>query len=178
MKKIILFLFLVISPILFGQTQLTQTQKLAATCKFWGYLKYYHPIVASGKTDWDQQLFEVLPQIEKTQTKEEFSILLEKWIDSLGIIPVNKSLTIDLKSPEYFTKNLDLSWTQKNKLFSKTLLQKLQFITENRLQGAKYYVTIKNNEVPLEFTNEVEYPNFQWTNKDLRILALFRYWNY
>jgi len=178
MKKIILFLFLVISPILFGQTQLTQTQKLAATCKFWGYLKYYHPIVASGKTDWDQQLFEVLPQIEKTQTKEEFSILLEKWIDSLGIIPVNKSLTIDLKSPEYFTKNLDLSWTQKNKLFSKTLLQKLQFIKENRLQGAKYYVTIKNNEVPLEFTNEVEYPNFQWTNKNLRILALFRYWNY
>lgn len=177
MKKITVLLFLVISPILFAQVQLTQTQKLTATCKFWGYLKYYHPSVAGGKVNWDQKLFELLPNIEKVQTKEEFSTLLEKCVDSLGTVPVDKSDKIN-PNTEYFTENLDLSWTVNSKLFSKKLLQKLQFITENRFQGSNHYVILKNTEVPLEFTNEVQYDDFQWTNKNLRILALFRYWNY
>ncbi|MDQ6530999.1 hypothetical protein [Flavobacterium sp. LHD-85] len=113
MKKNILFLFLIISPIVLGQVPISQAEKLATTCKFWGYLKYYHPTVASGKIDWDQQLFEALPKIEKAKTKGEFSLLLEKWVDALGIVPVNKSKTADT-NVEYFTKNLDLSLTKKN----------------------------------------------------------------
>ncbi|MEO8239620.1 MAG: S41 family peptidase [Flavobacterium sp.] len=177
MKKILLFLFLITSPILLGQVPISQTEKLAVTCKFWGYMKYYHPTVAGGKINWDQQLFEALPKIEKARTQEEFSLLLEKWVDTLGIVPVNKPKTT-VTNVEYFTKNLNLSWTKKNDLLSKTLLKKLQFIAENKFQGTNYYVVLKDSEVPLEFTNEVAYPEFQWTNKNLRILALFRYWNY
>jgi C-terminal processing protease CtpA/Prc len=177
MKKNILFLILVFSQTIFGQAKLTETQKIAATCKVWGYLKYYHPQVASGKTDWDKQLFEVLPQIEKAQTKEEFSAVLENWIDALGEVPSNKPLVLD-PNTDFFTKNLDLAWTQKNKLFSKMLSQKLQFIKENRFQGENHFVVLRDSEVPLEFTNEVAYPDFKWADKNLRLLALFRYWNY
>jgi hypothetical protein len=48
MKKITSIVLLIISQTLFAQSQLTETQKLAATCKIWGYLKYYHPKVADG----------------------------------------------------------------------------------------------------------------------------------
>ncbi|MBW4359326.1 S41 family peptidase [Flavobacterium taihuense] len=177
MKKITLLLFLVLSQTLFAEVKLTENQKLASTCKVWGFLKYYHPQVASGKMDWDKQLFEVLPKIERANTKEEFSLVLEKWIDGLGEVPVNKPLALD-PTTDFFVKNLNLDWTKKNKLFSKNLSQKLEFITENRFQGKNYYVNLDGGSVPLQFTNEVVYPDFPWTDKNLRILALFRFWNY
>jgi C-terminal processing protease CtpA/Prc len=177
MKKITLLLFVVVSQTLFSNTKITETEKLTATCKVWGFLKYYHPAVASGKTDWDKQLFDVLPQIEKTQTKEEFSALIEKWIDDLGEVPVNKPIADDPKR-DFFNKNLNLEWTQKEKLFSKSLSQKLKFITENRFQGSNHYVNRDGKGVALQFINEPEYADFQWTDKNLRVLTLFRYWNY
>ncbi|MBF4464589.1 S41 family peptidase [Flavobacterium sp. LC2016-12] len=177
MKKITLFFLLVLSQITFGQAKITETEKLAATCKVWGFLKYYHPVVASGKTNWDEKLFEVLPKIENAQTKEAYSLLIEKWIDDLGVVPVNKPAADD-KKRDYFYKNLDLEWTQKDKLFSKSLSKKLKFITENRFQGPNYYVNRDGKGVALQFVNEPVYTDFQWTDKKLRVLALFRFWNY
>lgn len=178
MKKITFFFLLFLSQITFGQAKITENEKLAATCKVWGFLKYYHPVVAAGKTNWDEQLFKVLPKIEKASTKEEYSLVIEKWIDELGEVPVNKQLADDPKR-DYFDKNFSLDWTQKDKLFSKNLSKKLKFITENRFQGANYYVNRDGKEtVPLQFVNEPEYAEFQWTDKKLRLLALYRFWNY
>jgi C-terminal processing protease CtpA/Prc len=177
MKKITLLLFFVLSQSIFAETKPTETQKLVATCKVWGYLKYYHPQVAGGKIDCDKQLFEVLPKVEKANTKEEFSLVLEKWIDAQGDVPVNKPQSLD-PTTDFFTKNLDLDWIQNSKLFSKKLSQKLLFITENRFQGKNYYVNLDGGSVHLQFTNEVAYADFPWTDKNLRLLALFRYWNY
>lgn len=177
MKKNTLFFLLLLSQITFGQTKITETDKLAATCKVWGFLKYYHPVVASGKTNWDEKLFEVLPKIEKAQTKEEYATVIENWIDDLGTVPANKPVADDQKR-DYFYKNLDLDWTQKDKLFSKSLSKKIKFIIENRFQGKSYYVNRDGKEVALQFVNEPVYNDFEWTDKKLRLLALFRFWNY
>ncbi|CAI2766253.1 S41 family peptidase [Flavobacterium collinsii] len=177
MNKITLVFLIVCTQTIFGYTKITQTEKLAATCKVWGFLKYYHPTVASGKINWDEKLFEVLPKIEKAQTKEEFSVVIEKWIESLGEVPANTPVAVDPKT-DYFNKNLNLEWTQKDKLFSKSLSQKLKFITENRFQGVNYYVNQEGKNVRLQFVNEPEYADFKWTDKNLRLLALFRFWNY
>jgi C-terminal processing protease CtpA/Prc len=178
MKKITLLLLLVISQISFAQNKLSETQKLAATCKVWGYLKYYHPNVADGSKNWDEQLFAILPQIEKAQTKEEFSLVLENWINSLGEVPINKSLAFE-SDTDFFTKNLNLSWINQSDFFSKTLSKKLKFIETNRYQGKPYYVQYDlDNMILLEFNNEVKYSDFKWTDKNFRLLALFRYWNY
>ena len=53
---------------------ITQTQKLAATCKVWGFLKYYHPNVTDGSKNWDEQLFQILPKVEEAKTSEAFSL--------------------------------------------------------------------------------------------------------
>lgn len=177
MKKTALFFLLLLSQITFCKAKITETEKLTATCKVWGFLKYYHPSVASGKTNWDEKLFEVLPKIQNAQTKEDYSAVIEKWIDDLGVVSVNKPIADDPKK-DFFNENLNLDWTQKDQLFSKSLSKKLKFITENRFQGANHYVNRDGEKVNLQFVNEPEYAEFLWTNKNLRLLVLFRFWNY
>ena len=176
-KKVTIAIIFLVFQYSFSQNGLTETQKLAAACKVWGFLKYYHPKVANGEKNWDQQLFEVLPKIEQAKTKEEFSLVLENWIDSLG--EVNKiEPIIQPKEIEYFNKNFDLSWIDKNKMFSKKLSKKLKFIENNRFQGKQYYIKYDHEKnYPLEIINEIKYPDFKWDNENSRILTLFRYWN-
>ena len=178
MKNKILLLLLVVAQTAFSSNNLTENQKLATTCKIWGFLKYYHPNVADGSKNWDEQLFIILPLVEKAQTKEEFSLVLENWIASQGEVKGYKTSKPDLKV-DYFTKNLNPKWIYDSKVFSKTLSYKLKFIEENRYQGKQYYVQYDlNSGSLLSFNNEVKYPNFKWTDKNLRLLTLFRYWNY
>jgi hypothetical protein len=70
MKKITLFFLLVLSQITFGQSKITENQKLIATCKVWGFLKYYHPKVANGEVNWDNQLLDVLQKLIKHKPKK------------------------------------------------------------------------------------------------------------
>jgi C-terminal processing protease CtpA/Prc len=170
MKKITLLLLVLLSQTIFGNTKISETEKLAATCKVWGFLKYYHPKVANGEFNWDQQLIDVLPKIEKAQTKEEFFLILENWIDNLG--PIKEVAPIvESKDVEYFDKNFDLSWFN-NKLFSKKLSKKLKFIEDNRFQT--------NEEFGPDFDAFKKLKNYfdlDYTNKGSRILMLFTYWN-
>ncbi|AWK03885.1 peptidase S41 [Flavobacterium crocinum] len=174
MKKITLFLFIIFSQTIFSAAKITETEKLAATCKVWGFLKYYHTKVANGEVNWDNQLLEKLPKIEKAQTKEEFSLILENWIDELG--PVKEIAPIPApKDVEYFDKNFDLSWFN-NKLFSKKLSKKLKFIEENRFQGEQFYVYAMEYVGNIGIRNESsEDPDFN--NKDSKLRMVFMYWN-
>lgn len=171
MKKITLLLLVVLSQTIFGNTKISETEKLTATCKVWGFLKYYHPKVANGEFNWDQQLIDVLPKIEKAQTKEEFSLILENWIDNLG--PVKEIAPIvQLKDVEYFDKNFDLSWFNNTKLFSKKLSKKLKFIEDNRFQTNEEFGPDFDG-----FKNLKNYFSLDYNNKGSRILMLFTYWN-
>ena len=175
MKKITLFLFIIFSQTIFSATKITETEKLVATCKVWGFLKYYHPKVAAGEFNWDQQLIDILPKIEKAQTKEEFSLILENWIDDLGpvkeIAPISES-----KDIKFFDKNFDLSWINSNKLFSKKLSKKLRFIEENRFQGNQFYVYGAEHVGNVQLQNE-SYENPDFTNKSSKLRMIFMYWN-
>lgn len=177
MKKTLLIIFVLLFQCSFSKS-ITETQKLVATGKIWGFLKYYHPNVADGSKNWDDQLFQILPKIEEAQSAEAFSLVIENWIVSLGDVKIYKVSELPSKV-EYFDKNFDLSWINKNDLFSKSLSKKLKFIEKNRIQGKQYYVDFTHNGgMPLQFNNEVKYTDFKWTDKNLRLLALFRYWNY
>jgi C-terminal processing protease CtpA/Prc len=170
MQKITLFL-LVLSHTIFSQTKITKTEKLAATCKVWGFLKYYHPKVANGDFNWDNQLLEVLPKIEQAETKKEFSLVLENWIDNLGSVKEIAPIAVP-KDVEYFDKNFDLSWFN-NKLFSNKLSKKLKFIEENRFLSNVEFGPNFDGFKNLKNYFDLDYKN----NKDSRILMLFAYWN-
>ncbi len=189
-KNLCSIIILLLFQVCFSQQKLTEVEKLTATCKVWGFLKYYHPNVAKGQFDWDEHLYEILSKVEKIKTQDEFSNAIESWINSLGDVP---EIEIIDKYPKdrYFYKNLDLSWTQNKLLFSESLSKKLKWIEENRFQGLQFYISRDVDKdgysiaddgedepkgVP-RLQNERTPDSFTWKEKKYRLLTLFRYWN-
>jgi C-terminal processing protease CtpA/Prc len=177
MKKILLLFTILITLSSFAQIKSIETDKLAITGKIWGFLKYYHPEVGKGKFNWDNQLAEILPKITKTKNKEELSNIYLEWINSLGEIQICKECT-SKENKDFFGKNFDLAWIKDSTFFSKELITKLNFIEKNRFQGEHHYISSFKGGGNVIIQNETEYPNFSWENKQLRLLSIFRYWNY
>ena len=176
MKKIKLLILLVLIISIDNQAQeLSQTQKLESTAKIWGFLKYYHPQVAKGEFNWDDELIQLLPKIEEAKNKEELSTIYLSWIETLGEVQICKKCNEVKKDVEYFNKNFNLSWIQDENMFNVKLSNKLRFIEINRFQGKSKYIKLPSGGI--EIRNEPEYTNFEYPNQSYRLLTLFRYWN-
>ena len=179
MQKTIVFNLLILvfcANFVNAQNNLTETEKLVATAKVWGFLKYYHPNVADGKYDWDQQLFEVLPKVKKANNSEQLSQVFSDWINTLGKVKSCKKCHKASKH-DYFKQNFDLSWIENEKFFNANLSKLLKHIELNRHQGKKHYVKYHSGVGNIEVINEKSYKDFDWKDEKLRLLALFRYWN-
>jgi len=175
MKKLIIVLAAFIMQSAMGSSPVTEIQKLEATARIWGFLKYYHPQVAKGKFNWDQKLIDLLPEVEKAQTKEEFSNTLLKWIDGLGKVPICKKCGKKPKE-ELFEKNFSMAWMQDTAAFTPELTKKLQYIEANRHLGESHYAGFGGAD-NVTIKNEPEYKDFEYPNAHYRLLSLFRYWN-
>lgn len=172
-KKIILIFILIGSQFVFSQ-ELKEAEKLSSLCKVWGFLKYYHPNVAKGNFNWDEQLLNTLPKIIQSKTKEDLSKVYLVWIESLGEIKKCGKCN-DVNENEYFNKNFNLSWTQDQTLFTNTLTEKLKYIENNRFQGKNNYASSSNGGIII--TNELKYKDFEFPDTNYRLLSLFKYWN-
>ncbi|WP_136467818.1 S41 family peptidase [Flagellimonas onchidii] len=179
MKKNYVLLFLTFSLFSNGLMAqiLTETQKLESLCRVWGFLKYYHPQVAKGKFDWDKELLNKIPMVREAENKEELSKIYLDWIDGLGKVKPCKSCS-NPSDKEYFDKNFDLSWIDDNHIFTANLSKKLRHVEANRFQGRQYYVEPVHKRVGnIALKNEPEYPDFDWSNSEMRLLIAFKYWN-
>ncbi|WP_149304163.1 S41 family peptidase [Pareuzebyella sediminis] len=157
--------------------EFSQETKLASTAKIWGFLKYYHPQVAKGKFNWDEQLLKMLPKVIEAANKEALSKIYMDWINTLGKV---KECTSCHKASEeeFFDKNFDLSWIKDSILFTTALSNKLKFIEKNRFHGKHHYIEAKYETVGnVTLKNEPEYPDFDWKDRSNRLLLGFKYWN-
>ena len=177
MKKIFLILIPLIVSVQLStaQEKLNENKKLASTAKIWGFLKYYHPHVGSGKFNWDDELIQIIPKVEQATTKEELSLVYIDWLNHLGKVKTIKNKKQEDTS-KLFTKNFDLSWLENKQLFTPELSEKLKFIENNRLKKNNHYAG-KNMLGTLKIKNEPEYINFDYPNENYRLLSLFKYWN-
>ncbi len=175
-KTIFLLLIFICGNLVFAQSKLTETEKLATTAKVWGFLKYYHPKVAAGKFDWDEELFKVLPKVKTASTKEELSQVYIDWLDNLGKVKACKKCDL-ITRREYFDENFDMDWIKDNHTFTDELSERLKFIEKNRHQGKKYYVSKVKGIGNIEVLNEKNYEDLDWSDENLRLTSLFRYWN-
>ncbi|WP_276481836.1 S41 family peptidase [Paraflavitalea pollutisoli] len=165
------------SPIGETITPLTPAQVtyLALLGKAWGYLKYYHPLVAKGQFNWDGELMRLLPRVKAANNDETFSGELLSWIDGLGPVPPCKKC--DAAVPDGLqTMNIDLRW-MKDSHFNQALQNKWQELLINRHRETGVYATYdpaSNVSVKdMEYNwREAEYPSEAY-----RLLSLFRYWN-
>lgn len=158
-----------------AQTQIPSTEKLASLCKIWGFLKYYHPEVAKGKFNWDQQLMDRVNQLDTINNKEDLSNFYLRWIN--GLDEVKKCDKCDRLPKDAFTKNFDLQWINDSTLFTSKLIQELNYIKENINQGYNYYVE-KDKFTNLPFFNhENTFNDSIYPSAPTRLLTLSRYWN-
>ncbi|MGM0620211.1 MAG: S41 family peptidase [Bacteroidota bacterium] len=147
-----------------------QKEELFKIGKIWGFLKYYHPLVAKGEVNWDYELFRILP---KTLSGDFNSEVLD-WIKKLG--PVSKDETqkddvtgAKLEPPTY--------WISDHEFTGKELSEVLTGIKNSIRENSHYYVSLFPNVKNPNFQNENAYPDMRWDDTGYRLLALFRYWN-
>ncbi|UHG94769.1 S41 family peptidase [Spirosoma oryzicola] len=168
-----LFVLLLLSSSALAQP-ITQAQTLAAIGKVWGFLKYYHPQLATDKVDWDGQLVRLIEEAPTIQSKADLSARLLSLIGQLG--PVKPCLRCAQPDSASFSRNLDLSWLADSSLFNPALSRQLTFIAANRNQRTNQYVRWDPFRNRLTFS-EAEYTAMALPSASYRLLGLFRYWN-
>ena len=154
-------------------------QQIAVFCKIWGFLKYHHPKVAQGNIDWDKEFLNRVSAVSGLTTKEETNSYYLNWIKSLGEIKMLKNTKDSI--PDVFKKNHDLHWINDPAIFNKTLRETLNYIFKNRNQGKNYYTPVKKVVVfkaaSPNYSSELTYKDSIFPSKEMRLLALGRYWN-
>ena len=139
----------------------------------WGFLKYYHPRIASGDINWDYELFRIMPAVIAAKSTHVRDQELSNWILALGEFKVSKREKI-LKSEVKLLADLD--WMENSNLSSglKELLVKVKMAKRN---NKHYYVALRKNVRNPNFRNENPYPDMSFSDDGYKLLSLYRYWN-
>lgn len=176
MKTVILSLAtLLFSVSTYSQTTQQETQKIATFCKLWGFLKYYHPTVAKGKLNWDQEFMTRINIVASLKSKQEINGYYAEWIRSLGTIKNCRKCENNI--PDTLKFNLDTAWRSDSNIFTTSLIHQLRFIEQNRSRKRNYYVQQNKWVRNTKYENESKYVDSVFPSKKLRLLGLSRYWN-
>lgn len=150
--------------------------KLAILAQYWVFLKYHHPEIASGRVNWDADLFRLLLNILSSNSEEGFSKVLERKVDSLKLpelcpscdtISANKNIALKADYGELFSSNL----------ISTSLKEKLKYILKNRNTGKNYYFgLISFSPANPTFDNEKAYQHIRFPDVGYQLLSIFRYY--
>lgn len=133
--------------------------------KVWGILKYYHPAVASGDYNWDEQLFYIMDKI--VESDRSLDDILVEWIVDLGEFETGPS--------DNHIWNTDFTWvTQSN--FSEELEQILLKV-KNSVRSSTHHYVNAGPAGEASFINELSHKSISNLDDRHRLLALFRYWN-
>ena len=161
------------SNIVIGQLNNNQIEDLHVLGMIWGFLKYYHPNIASGMFNWDNELFKILPEILNVKNKIERDKVLIKWINTLGDFLEKKEEDVD--SSYEIKQQPDLDWIN-NERFSKKLSSLLLKIKNAERTNESHYIGYGSFLEP-NFKNEESYLYMKYPDTGFRLLSLYRYWN-
>ena len=168
------FMLLAIRSVAYTQTDLAEIQKIATFTKVWGFLKYYHPKVATGKHDWDKEFMTRIKDLPSLKTKEEISRYYIDWLNSLGPVRVCAKCH---NTKDTLTFNLNLGWLHDSTQFTGQLVDMLEYIRQNRNHCKNYYVQRTPFIGNTSYKNEKLYKGAVYPDAEMRLLGLARYWN-
>jgi len=158
------------SLIEFGELTSEDEYKLYTLCKVWGLLKYYHPEIAKGNHNWDNELFRISSKLKADDFEEQ----LNKWITWVGPIPGRSSEEF---SKESTTLKIENSWITKNAFLSQDTKQLLEKIRTCSKHDEHFYISGNTGVGNPSFDNERPYKSMDFADDGMRMLSLFRYWN-
>ncbi|MEO1258610.1 MAG: S41 family peptidase [Bacteroidota bacterium] len=151
-----------------------QYESLYTLGKIWGFVKYYHPKIATGEVNWDNELFRVLPAVLNAKNKKEFSGITEKWINQLGKIEPNDSTNEVSDDIKLFPTT---QWINDGEKFSPSLIILLNKINNAKRENKHFYIGHSFNVGNPIFKNEKAYENMAFDDDGFKLLSLYRYWN-
>jgi C-terminal processing protease CtpA/Prc len=153
-----------------------QVENLTTLGKVWGFLKYHHPQVTSGKRQFDYDLLRVLPAILAAPDRSSANTQLVRWIEGLGD-PGQCKVCARLAEHDLQLKP-DLDWITDQSRLGAGLSSILVRIRDNRPAGGQqYYVSLAPNIGNPVFQHELSYGSVGSPDAGFQILALYRFWN-
>jgi len=153
------------------QLSTSKAEDLQLLGMIWGYLKYYHPAVATGNYNWDYELFRLVPKITESTTHQQRDAVLLNWITTLGTFEISPA-----KAPKNIKMQADLEWIDKFNL-SQALKQELYKIKDAKRSDKSYYMDFEPGVGSPIFKNESGYKAMLYPDAGFRLLTLYRYWN-
>lgn len=158
-----------------------QVEALYKLCKVWGYAKYHHPDVISGKVNWDAELFRVMPKVLKVNNSDDVNAVLLEWLEAFPVnVEVGKSTEtckywINLQE-EYGKKELDTSWIQDADILGDGLSKYLYSMSNLYISDRKHSYASFDEMETVSFENEKMY-DISDGDMGMYLLGLFRFWN-
>lgn len=158
-----------------------QVEALYKLCKVWGYVKYYHPDVISGKLNWDAELFRVMPNILKATSSDEVNAVLLEWLEDFPVNVDTGKTTEESKrwikiQKEFGKKEANISWIQDVDFLGQGLSKYLCGISNLCISDRKNSYASFDKIGTVSFENEKMY-HASDGDMGMYLLGLFRFWN-
>ena len=150
-----------------------KTDNLRILGLVWGFLKYYHPAIALGKYNWDNEMFRILPGMLKAGSPKGRDKILLEWIAKVGEV---RDGVPDSAADAEIKLKPDLGWIINSGL-SVRLVKVLEGIRTAGRTGENYYVSLAPGVGNPILDNEKDYAAMNYPDAGFRLLALYRYWN-
>lgn len=178
MKKLLLKFLIILSlqsSLSYGQTpDDILHNRLYHTCKVWGFVKYRHTEIANGNVDWDAILINALDGLKNAPTDEAFNDALYNMISQAGVMGTSTAILPPI--PDDLNNSADLSWMD-SPAYSSSVQELLDTIDVRfRPQNHVLVNEAFSNGNPT-FDMDDSYYYAVSTSENVRLLALFRYWN-
>ena len=149
----------------------TPVQKIEIFIRLWGFLKYHHPDVAAGKSDWDSVFMANIEDIRKTSSKEKFG---QQLLSIIGASGSDDKRVAAIPADELFNKNFNARWMQ-SPFLNAALKVRLQEIYDHRNQGPNRYIKLQN--MTADYSGEKTYEDIGFPDIRYRLLFLARFYN-
>jgi carboxyl-terminal processing protease len=176
MKKLALFILVVFAYWGALAQSPSQVRNLATFGRLWGYLKYYHSEALRGRPDWDSTLLKQIPVMEKLRSAKEFDSYVSKWYASL---PASKLANVEVArsadSLVHRFSEADINAFEVPRNLKKELVKLYRYhVADTSRYATRFYGNhLYDHIIHTEDAHEQPlYPS-----REMRLLALFRYWN-
>jgi carboxyl-terminal processing protease len=172
MLKRLCLLFITGAFFLSANSQQAPAKYLTHYIKVWGFLKYYHPSIGSGKADADSLFILYAGKVGHVRDDKTYRDLLLDLQESLGVATGK----IMRDTTRLFTKNDRTGWISRDKLLPAKVKQQLLWLRNQGYTGSIHQY-MPANFFETEIPAEKKYDSLQFPNVDYQLLALSRYWN-
>jgi C-terminal processing protease CtpA/Prc len=155
-----------------GQTFDT-TARVKTFIKIWGFLKYYHPLVATGNIDWDSVFVNTIQGVVNSKNSTDFNNKIFNVINTVGKAP--KVLQLKEFDSLFVMNRTNINWITTSTILNNQIKNDLRYINDNKNQDTNKY--IKRIYKTVDFSGEKRYDSIGFPDMRYRLLFLSRFWN-